>query len=194
MSFSWSREERLKNEGFQKAQDQMTDREQAVITRERELAKRAAELEAKGDRINILNENHDDIVVLTNQAKFDLEKASFESEKADFEITKKNLANDASLLQKKLDEKDRECQVRLDNQASSLAVEYAKSTNELYDRAIRGEAKADAKDAIIASKDQEITRLDELLKVTMGKLTQIDVKGLTIHVENDHKFSAKDKE
>jgi hypothetical protein len=194
MSFSWSKKERLKNEGFQNAQDQMTDREQAVIAREREVAKRAAELEAKGDRINILNANHDTLEVITNQARFDLEKASFESDKADFEITKKLVANDKLQIEKTLEQAKDDFEAQMQVKLMEQAAANLETTINLHKQASLWESEAHAKEDIIKSKDQEITRLDELLKVTISKLTQIDVKGLTIHVENEHKFSGKDKE
>lgn len=191
--FGWSERDRVREKSFQAGIDSVSDREVAVAAKEREQATRGVVLEAQAERITTLNKNHDEIEVLTNQAKFDLEKASFESDKADFEITKKLVANDKLQLDKTLAQAKADYEAQVKVELMNQAIENDKLTSELYTRVAKAEAKVDAKDLIITSKHGEILRLDELLKVTMGKLTQIDVKGLTIHVENERGASKKEE-
>jgi hypothetical protein len=192
--FSWGERSQIRNDTRSEVIGNLADREQRVT--DRELAVRRHEIDQEGDRMRNeqLNQVHDDLQSVTNQAKFELEKASFAVEKNDFEITKANVANDQLNLNKALAQAKDDFQAQMQVKVMEQATENGKITQELYDRASRAEARADAKDTIIASKDEEIVRLDQLLKVTMGKLTQIDVKGLTIHVENEHKYSGKEKE
>jgi hypothetical protein len=115
--------------------------------------------------------------------RFELQKIEFANEKADFEITKKNLANEQLQMEGKLKQAKEEFESEMRVKLMEQAVDMQNKVDQAEVRAEVAEASSAAKDAIISSKDNEIARLDELLKVTMGKLTQIDIKGLNIHVE-----------
>jgi hypothetical protein len=161
----------------------MAEREVTVSEGERRLAKNRAELDAYDQRAKILIRNHDELEVLTNKHKSDLANSSFELEKSRFEMVKEQVANDALQMKKKLDEKDRECDVRVKLALDDQAAENIEATLGYQRKLAVAEAETQAKELIIASKDEEIVRLDQLLKVTMAKLTQIDLKGLTLHVD-----------
>lgn len=115
--------------------------------------------------------------------RFELQKVEFANEKADFEITKKNLANEQLQIEGKLKQAKEEFESEMRVKLMEQAVEKEEEITGLKRAVASAEADSSAKDSIIATKDAEIARLDELLKVTMGKLTQIDIKGLNIHVE-----------
>ncbi len=83
---------------------------------------------------------------------------------------------------------------QLEYELAKQSTKFTNESNAMLVELTQAKAEAKAKDIVIAAKETEIARLDELLKVTMSKLTQIDVKGLTIHVENDHSFKKSDKE
>ena len=193
MSFTWGQRSKIREEGFQAGIDSIMEREVAVSEKERTQATRSIELEVRAERIAALNNNHDELAILTNQAKLELAQASFELEKSRFEMTKEQVANDALLLNKKLAEKDREWQVKFDTEAARAKAAYSNDSVAMVEQLMRANADSLSKDIIISSKDQEIARLDELLKVTMAKLTQIDIKGLSIHVENE-RSKKEDKE
>jgi hypothetical protein len=192
--FSWGERSQIRNAARSEVIGNLADREQRVT--DRELGVRRHEIDQEGDRMRNerLNQVHDDLQSVTNQAKFELEKASFAVEKNDFEITKANVANDKLQLEKMLDQAKTDFEAQMQVKVMEQAASNIEEKLGYQRKAAEWEAQARAKDLIIESKDQEIIRLDELLKVTMGKLTQIDVKGLTIHVENDHTITPKDKE
>lgn len=158
--------------------------------REDELDYREKRYEARKAVDQEIFDNSKSIVakqVELERVKVDLDnqkaQAAFELEKADFEITKRNLANEQLNLKKTVDQAKSDYEAQAKVQVMEATVDLNNTINNLRGDVAGFEAKLDAKDAIIASKDAEISRLDELLKVTMGKLTQIDIKGLNIHVE-----------
>ena len=191
MSFlNWGEKTQIRNDAKAEVRADLANREELVT--EREINQRKAQID-----LDIKNYKREQEVVLNNELiaqGAELEKTSFKLEQARFEITKEQVASDNLQVQKRLDQAKSDFEAQLAVQLMDEHVKNAQTNNELYDRVARAEARADAKDTIIASKDEEIARLDQLLKVTMGKLTQIDVKGLTIHVENEHKYSDKEKE
>jgi hypothetical protein len=188
--FSWGERTEIRNDARAQVRAELADREENVT--EREINQRKAQID-----LDIKNYKREQEVVLNNELiaqGAELEKTSFKLEQARFEITKEQVANDKLNIEKTIAQAKSDFEAQSAVQLMDEHVKNAQTNNELYDRVARAEARADAKDTIIASKDEEITRLDQLLKVTMGKLTQIDVKGLTIHVENEHKYSGKEKE
>ncbi len=194
MAFTWGQESRAEQVGYNKAKAELAQRELDVIAKEIENKKVSTSLDLRKEWIDAANKQHDDIEVLTNQAKFNLTTAHFEIEKHNFELEKTALAKDKAQLQITLDQAKANYEAKVEVALMEQSVEHDKATTELYTRVAKAEAKVDAKDLVIASKDGEILRLDELLKVTMGKLTQIDVKGLTIHVENSKEVKKEDKD
>ena len=188
--FSWGERTKIRNDAKAQVRAELADREENVTEREINQKKQQIDL-------NIQGYKREQEVALNNNLiaqGAELEKTSFKLEQARFEITKEQVASDKLQLQKTLDQAKSDFEAQLAVQLMDEHVKNAQGNIELYDRVARAEAKVDAKDTVIASKDEEIARLDQLLKVTMGKLTQIDVKGLTIHVENEHKYSGKEKE
>ncbi len=192
--FGWSQREQAFESGFEAAMEKMAERESNVSAKERALKKNEIDIEAKNMRYETLNEVHDELQVQENQAKFNLTTAKFDIDKHNFELEKTALAKDKAQLQITLDQAKANYEAKVEVALMEQSVEHDKATTELYTRVAKAEAKVDAKDIVIASKDGEILRLDELLKVTMGKLTQIDIKGLTIHVENSKEVRKEDKE
>ena len=188
--FSWGERTEIRDDAKAQVRAELADREENVTEREINQKKQQIDL-------NIQGYKREQEVALNNNLiaqGAELEKTSFKLEQARFEITKEQVASDKLQLQKTLDQAKSDFEAQLAVQLMDEHVKNAQTNNALYERAAKAEARADAKDTIIASKDEEIVRLDQLLKVTMGKLTQIDVKGLTIHVENEHKYSGKEKE
>ena len=188
--FSWGERTEIRDDAKAQVRAELADREENVTEREINQKKQQIDL-------NIQGYKREQEVALNNNLiaqGAELEKTSFKLEQARFEITKEQVASDKLQLQKTLDQAKSDFEAQLAVQLMDEHVKNAQTNNALYERAAKAEARADAKDTIIASKDEEIVRLDQLLKVTMGKLTQIDVKGLTIHVENEHKYSDKEKE
>jgi hypothetical protein len=188
--FSWGERTEIRNDAKAQVRAELADREENVTECEINQKKQQIDL-------NIQGYKREQEVALNNNLiaqGAELEKTSFKLEQARFEITKEQVASDKLQLQKTLDQAKSDFEAQLAVQLMDEHVKNAQGNIELYDRVARAEAKVDAKDTVIASKDEEIARLDQLLKVTMGKLTQIDVKGLTIHVENEHKYSGKEKE
>jgi len=173
MALSWGERAEIKRDAVSEIKGQLVDRENRVEERERALAKERSDF-------NLLKEKSAEI------AKHNAEMANKQNELrgVDIEIQQKRLdAKEAGL--------DLQIQRLNDSHAAELLVkesEWKAQYGEKYRAALEvvetAKAESAAKDKIIASKDGEIARLDELLKVTMSKLTQIDVKGLTIHVEN----------
>lgn len=129
----------------------------------------AAEIESIKDS----TKSYDDTLT---EKKRQVAEAQLAIDKADVEYRE-------SQMDKLLSEKDRACKAQIEVAVINADIQSASKNLILQGQVQVAEANATAKDAIIESQKGEIERLDELLKVTMGKLTQVDLKGVTIHVE-----------
>lgn len=193
MSLSWGERGKIKedllaemdSERGQILTDRRTNREANADFDSRtkianaELDTRIAVFEAKqsaADELKTIENSNKAAEDLLAEKKREIANVGVENDKQDI------MRREAE-LEKRLEEKDMAHEaaigvVRAEAQAAGIA-----NNNELTRQVARAEAVASAKDQIIESQKAEIARLDELLKVTMGKLTQVDLKGVTIHVE-----------
>lgn len=119
----------------------------------------------------------------TKAAEDSLAAKSREVDNMQVSIDKEDITRRESELQKRLDEKDLTNEANLTVIRAEERAAGVKMNSELSQQLARAEANSLSKDSIIAHQKETIELLNETLKVTMGKLTQVDLKGITIHVE-----------
>lgn len=128
----------------------------------------AGELDLKKKQLEVDNFN--------KQSQFEKDKAKFELDKEVFEMEKSDMNRQISNAKE-------DTEVAVNKAVAEKEAEMIEKQSSLREQVESSKADSSAKDQVIEAKDSEIKRLDELLKVTMAKLTQIDIKGLTIHVD-----------
>lgn len=193
MALSWGQKAEIKEEILEDlAQDRASVKAQKRINAEQaiEIDSRVkvvnANLDARESVFATEKNTHEKVKAITasvDEAQKVLEAKKLEVTNAQLEIDKADIAHREAVVDKLLSEKDRAHIAHTEVVRMEERTTAASNGLALANRVAIAEAVASSKDTIIESQKGEIARLDELLKVTMGKLTQVDLKGITIHVE-----------
>ena len=168
MALSWGERAEIKRDAVSEVKSQLVDRENRVEERERALAKERSEFDLLKEKSREIAEHN---AAMANKQN--------ELLKVDIQIQKKLLNAKEQDLGAELKRKDDAHAAKLLVKESEWKAQYGEKYRAALEVVETAKAESAAKDKIIASKDGEIARLDELLKVTMSKLTQIDVKGIS---------------
>lgn len=204
MSLSWGEKAEIKEDILeQMATDRADIKQQARVNREKEVeidskAKVVnANLDAREAVFAVEKDTHEKkkaIIASTDEAEKALEAAQLKVSRVEDDLTHSRKMADLEIREQELIARENVIGQRLEekNMAHEAAVDLAKVQAQMEAGAntiiLKGElethkAASVAKDEIIKHKDATIELLTETLKVTMGKLTQVDLKGVTIHVE-----------
>jgi hypothetical protein len=204
MALTWGQKAEIKEDILlEMAADRAYVKAQARVNKEREVEIDSkakvinANLDAREAVFNVEKDTYQqtkDIAHSTEAAEKQLEAAQEKVSRvqedlahshrmADLDIREQELVARENAVTNRLNEKDLSHAATVELVRMEERTAASSDNLRLQDEVATHKAASTAKDEIIKHKDATIDLLTETLKVTMGKLTQVDLKGVTIHVE-----------